>query len=159
MTGIGEIIKEHRKELALTQEQLSKELGISRSMLAHIEAGRRQITREVFLRFINLVRISPKALFSQLTGLSQDLVEDLLKDRSALELSFQMLMKVVYGRVSFDEALTTMWNAAKVFSAVAGHKDRGVENRNLNLSNSFEGIRLLRSYSRAQIQEVLPKKQ
>lgn len=40
---LGTIIKERRRQLGLTQEHLSKQLGISRASLANVETGRQRV--------------------------------------------------------------------------------------------------------------------
>ena len=40
---LGTIIKERRRQLGLTQEYLSNQLGISRASLANVETGRQRV--------------------------------------------------------------------------------------------------------------------
>ena len=46
----GEILKEKRKELQLTQEQLSKKVGLKRSYIAKIEKGETDMQISSFVR-------------------------------------------------------------------------------------------------------------
>jgi len=46
----GEILKEKRKELQLTQEQLSKKVGLQRSYIAKIEKGETDMQISSFVR-------------------------------------------------------------------------------------------------------------
>jgi Predicted transcriptional regulator with C-terminal CBS domains len=46
----GEILKERRKEMRLTQEQLSEKVGLNRSYIAKIEKGETDMQMSSFIR-------------------------------------------------------------------------------------------------------------
>jgi len=48
----GEILKEKRKEMHLTQEQLSERVGLKRSYIAKIEKGETDIQISSFVRIV-----------------------------------------------------------------------------------------------------------
>lgn len=54
----GERIRLLRKQNGYTQETLAKELGIDRSLLSHIESGKRGCTVDNFIRLAGLFHIS-----------------------------------------------------------------------------------------------------
>lgn len=50
VVGIGDLVKAHRQEAGLTQEQLSEKAGLSRAQIANIEAGRSDIPVKTLVR-------------------------------------------------------------------------------------------------------------
>lgn len=54
----GERIRLLRKQNGYTQETLAKELGIDRSLLSHIESGKRGCTVDNFIQLSGLFHIS-----------------------------------------------------------------------------------------------------
>lgn len=54
----GERIRKLRKQNGYTQETLAKELGIDRSLLSHIESGKRGCTVDNFIQFAVLFHVS-----------------------------------------------------------------------------------------------------
>lgn len=54
----GERICQLRKQNGYTQETLARELGIDRSLLSHIESGKRGCTVDNFIQFSTLFHIS-----------------------------------------------------------------------------------------------------
>ncbi|MDN4608635.1 helix-turn-helix transcriptional regulator [Sporosarcina highlanderae] len=59
----GKILRDIRFENRMTQQQLADELGVSRSHIAHIEAGRREISRATKIRLAQVVDISASLSF------------------------------------------------------------------------------------------------
>lgn len=57
---IGLLIKNRRKQLGLTQENLAKRLAISRASLASIETGRQNILVHQIYRFATALQLEPK---------------------------------------------------------------------------------------------------
>jgi ribosome-binding protein aMBF1 (putative translation factor) len=53
----GEILKERRKELRLTQKQLADRIGRERSYIAHIERGETDMQLSSFLRIAGALRL------------------------------------------------------------------------------------------------------
>ena len=49
----GERIRQLRIQSGCTQEKLAKELNIDRSLLSHVEAGKRGCSVDLFVRFSN----------------------------------------------------------------------------------------------------------
>lgn len=56
---IGELIRRRRKHLGLKQENLARELGISRGSLANIEIGRQSVLVHQLYRFATALKMSP----------------------------------------------------------------------------------------------------
>lgn len=52
---IGKNVKKTRKELALTQAELAKELGISQSKLSNVERGEGELLASEYLIFLDAV--------------------------------------------------------------------------------------------------------
>lgn len=53
----GEILKNRRKELRMTQQQLAEKIGAPRSYIARIENGQSDIQLSNFIRIANALRI------------------------------------------------------------------------------------------------------
>lgn len=58
----GQKIKERRKELGLTQEELAKASGLHRTYIAGIEAGKRNISLKNLEKLAKALRVSPDDL-------------------------------------------------------------------------------------------------
>jgi len=54
----GEILKERRKELKMTQQQLADQIGKERSYIAHIERGETDMQLSSFFRISNALKLS-----------------------------------------------------------------------------------------------------
>ena len=52
-----------RKELGITQEQLAKEVGISRPYLSDIENGKRQVSGAVMIRIAHCLGVNVEDIF------------------------------------------------------------------------------------------------
>jgi len=70
MKQSGERIRQLRLQNKYTQETLAKELNIDRSMLSHIEAGKRGCSVELFVRLADIFDVSLDLLIlgKELTG-------------------------------------------------------------------------------------------
>ena len=64
MIALGENIKKIRKEKKLTQEKLSLEAMVSRSHIAMIETGKRDVTVSTLFKLSRAMNISLKEIFS-----------------------------------------------------------------------------------------------
>lgn len=60
--GVGDIIAAYRQRLNLTQEDLSKRVGKSRSQIANIEAGRSDLPISTLKKFAEAFGVSVKDL-------------------------------------------------------------------------------------------------
>ena len=56
----GEKLKELREFLGLTQEEMAKQLGVTRSTISHYEIGKREPDSEYFLELQNHYGVSDK---------------------------------------------------------------------------------------------------
>ena len=54
----GERIRQLRIQSGCTQEKLAKELNIDRSLLSHVEAGKRGCSVDLFVRLANYFNVS-----------------------------------------------------------------------------------------------------
>ena len=54
----GEILKERRKELKMTPQQLADQIGKERSYIAHIERGETDMQLSSFFRISNALKLS-----------------------------------------------------------------------------------------------------
>jgi len=54
----GDIIKKNRKQLNLSQEKLAEMMGLHRTAITQIEAGKRDISSSELTRFVNIFNIS-----------------------------------------------------------------------------------------------------
>ena len=59
---LGKRIRDYRKRLHMTQEQLSEAANISLSFLGHIERGSRKASLETLVALCNALNISPQYL-------------------------------------------------------------------------------------------------
>ena len=63
---LGPLIREHRQQLGLTQEQLSSQLGISRASLANMETGRQRLLLHQLYGLADKLDIKVEALLPEL---------------------------------------------------------------------------------------------
>lgn len=69
---LGSRIRAYRKQLKLTQEELSEYAGISLSFLGHIERGTRRASLETIVAICNAMKVSPQYLLQD--SLADDIV-------------------------------------------------------------------------------------
>ena len=62
---LGTIIKERRRQIGLTQEQLSRQLEVSRASLANIETGRQKVLVHQLYRLADKLDIEVTALLPE----------------------------------------------------------------------------------------------
>src|SRR5437868_7198023 len=74
----GELFRKHREAKPLTQEQVSKMVGLSRTSIANIEAGRQKILLHQLLDLAAAVEIHPSALIPEETAISDPEIERVL---------------------------------------------------------------------------------
>lgn len=72
LTEVGKRIRAMRKVAGLTQEKLAEKIGVERSMIAHIETGRRACSIDVM---IQLVEIFDTTLDYLVLGVTSDTKE------------------------------------------------------------------------------------
>lgn len=72
LTEVGKRIRAMRKVAGLTQENLAEKIGVERSMIAHIETGRRACSIDVM---IQLVEIFDTTLDYLVLGVTSDTKE------------------------------------------------------------------------------------
>ena len=66
---LGSRIRQTRRKLALTQEELAEKVGISASFLGHIERGTRVASLETLVALCNELKVTPEYLLrASLTG-------------------------------------------------------------------------------------------
>ena len=61
---LGKRVRELRRKLDLTQEELAEQCGISASFLGHIERGTRVASIETLVGLCNLLHVTPQYLLS-----------------------------------------------------------------------------------------------
>lgn len=86
---LGKRIRDYRKKLHLTQEQLSETANISLSFLGHIERGSRKASLETIVSLSNALNISPHFL------LQDSLSESILGVPSADNHKHQQMLQEV----------------------------------------------------------------
>ena len=94
----SDIIKRRRKEMGITQAQLAEELGVSRSLVAHLESGRRDPSDELSVKLSRVLHVSLEALFTELEELPVDLIEHFSSNRTAFRYLRFLLLRVYYGK-------------------------------------------------------------
>lgn len=72
--GFGERLRERRLKMGLTQEQLGKIIGVSKSVISYYELGERAPSPEVLLEFAEFFGISTDQLLGRkgITMISAD---------------------------------------------------------------------------------------
>ena len=60
--ALGKRIREHRRALGLTQEQLAERTGVSLSFIGHIERGTRKASLDTLVAISNALNLSPAVL-------------------------------------------------------------------------------------------------
>lgn len=76
----GERIRQLRKEIGYTQERLAQTLNIDRSLLSHIEAGKRGCSIDLLIRLSDIFNVSLDLLV-------------LGRDKTSLDISSRSLLK------------------------------------------------------------------
>lgn len=74
----GELFRRHREANSLTQEQVSKMVGLSRTSIANIEAGRQKILLHQLFDLAATVEVPPSALLPQDSSLADSEIERVL---------------------------------------------------------------------------------
>ena len=87
--GLGKRIRQQRKLLRMTQEQLAEQAGISLSFLGHIERGTRKASLDTLVRICNALHVSPQLL------LQDSLADNLLGDASTVSDKHRKLLREI----------------------------------------------------------------
>ena len=61
--ALGQLIKQKRKELALTQRELAKKLGVEASHVAYLEGGKRNPSLSLMARLEDVLGVSRQEIF------------------------------------------------------------------------------------------------
>lgn len=70
--AIGQKLKDERKRLGFTQEQVAEVIGISPAFVGHIERAERSMSLDTLIHFCNLYRITMDYLLSDTLQLQQN---------------------------------------------------------------------------------------
>lgn len=62
---IGEIAKEHRLQMGLTQEQLAEQLNLTTKYISRVENGAAGLGAETLIKYIDFLGITPNTLYQQ----------------------------------------------------------------------------------------------
>lgn len=60
----GEFVRDRRKELGLTQLELSERVEYARASIANIETGRQRVLLDDVMKFAGALEVNPKTLFA-----------------------------------------------------------------------------------------------
>jgi len=71
---IGKRIQVKRANLGMTQSELAKQLGLSRTSIANIEAGNQNAPIHVFYEICVILQIRPVEIFPEVDGISSSIV-------------------------------------------------------------------------------------
>ena len=72
--ALGRLIRHHRTEMHLTQEELAEQAGVSTSFLGHIERGSRIMSLDTFVRLCRTLHLTPNEMLAaevDLTGMPE----------------------------------------------------------------------------------------
>lgn len=83
---LGEIFKEYRIKNKLTQEKIAEKLGISVKYISRIENGTGGVKVETLVNYMNILCISPNAIFDKLI-VNDDLKLQMQLSKESRELS------------------------------------------------------------------------
>lgn len=95
----GEIIKNRRLELGMTQEELGEKIGVQKSAVAKYESGKvENLKRSVIEKLSEVLNLSP----TQIMGFEED--EDILQEFTTFDEAVENFLKqnVVMGFNGFD---------------------------------------------------------
>ena len=70
--AFGEVLRKHRKQAGMTQEQLGFEAGVERNYVSMLELGQRQPTIGTLFGLARALRVQPSALVKDLEELASD---------------------------------------------------------------------------------------
>lgn len=97
---VGEKIKYRRVELGLTQDELCKKAGISKSFLSEIENGKKSISAETLLNIAEALNVSLDFLMK---GISHT-----IKQTANIEIPQKLVELASKERISFRQTLTLL---------------------------------------------------
>ena len=81
---LGYRIRTVRRNMALTQEELAEQVGISASFLGHIERGTRVASLDTLVALCNVLNVGPEFLLrASLTSYNPPMPEDISDDERA----------------------------------------------------------------------------
>jgi DNA-binding XRE family transcriptional regulator len=72
--GFAQIIRNRRRQLDLTQEDVARRIGTSVAYIAHLEAGRRHPSEKVVISLAEVLGLDPRELFFLANPETKDLV-------------------------------------------------------------------------------------
>lgn len=87
----GQNVKKYRKQMGLTQEQLSEQLGVSQKHLSIIETGTQFASASLIERISEVLKVSPADLFG---GSSDEVLKEIKIMRETI---VSMLMNGIMG--------------------------------------------------------------
>ena|SRR5712664_1587999 len=58
----GRLVRDHRRRLKITQEQLAEQIGLSRTSITNIEQGRQKVLLHQMFALAESLKIRPEAL-------------------------------------------------------------------------------------------------
>ncbi|MGO9061201.1 MAG: helix-turn-helix transcriptional regulator [Candidatus Binataceae bacterium] len=61
--GLSKVIRDRRRALDLTQEELASRIGVSTAYVGHLETARRQPSEPVLLKLVNVLGFDYRELF------------------------------------------------------------------------------------------------
>ncbi len=61
----GSLLKQYRKNMGLTQAELSEKLGISEKYVSRVETGVGGISKETLAKYMNILGISPNEIYKE----------------------------------------------------------------------------------------------
>ena len=94
---VGQRIKQERNRLGITQAQLSKEVEVSRTSIANMEAGNQNFALDVLYRLAKHLQVTPESLLPTLEEVGEpgkDLLEQYGLDEEEKSLILNAIQKV-----------------------------------------------------------------
>ena len=70
--AFGEVLRKHRKEAGMTQEQLGFEAGVERNYVSLLELGQRQPTIGTLFGLARALKVQPSVLVKELEEMVPD---------------------------------------------------------------------------------------
>lgn len=72
--ALGYVIRKRRKELKMTQEDLAKAIGATRSSVSYYESGSRTMTASTFFEICDAIRLSASEVVAQVKDIANEQV-------------------------------------------------------------------------------------
>jgi transcriptional regulator with XRE-family HTH domain len=78
--ALGEVVRTHRERAGLTQGELARRVGMTRTSITNIESGRQKVQLHTLYDIAHAVDVSPQALLPSPEAVTPEAIEDRLPE-------------------------------------------------------------------------------